>query len=134
MIKQLAHLCINSPDLDATSKFYCGALGLEKGFEFQRDGALFGYYLKLGSNTFIEVFQGEAGPEGNIRHLAIEVDDIDAVIAHLREAGYEATEKKLGADHSWQSWTTDPSGVRIEFHEYTNNSLQLNGGVCHVNW
>ena len=132
MITQLAHLCIHSNDLEATARFYFEGLGLEKGFEFIKDGELFGYYIQLGNNTYIEVFRGDPGGIGNINHLAIETDDIDAVIAQIKEHGYEVGEKVLGADDSWQAWTEDPNGVRIEFHEYTQTSFQLNGGTCVV--
>jgi catechol 2,3-dioxygenase-like lactoylglutathione lyase family enzyme len=134
MISQLAHICIHSSDLEETARFYFEALGLEKGFEFIKDGALFGYYIKLGNNTFIEVFKGDPGEVGNINHIAIQTDDIDAVIARVKEHGYEIGEKSLGADHSWQVWTADPSGVRMEFHQYTAQSLQLTGGTCEVDW
>lgn len=134
MIKQLAHVCIHSPDLEATEKFYFEALALERGFVFMKEGEKFGFYIKLGSSTFIEVFKGERSSEGSIKHLAIEVSDIDEVISSLRSHGFQATDKKLGADSSWQSWTEDPSGVKIEFHEYTDRSMQLNGGICEVNW
>jgi catechol 2,3-dioxygenase-like lactoylglutathione lyase family enzyme len=134
MIKQLAHICIHTSDLDATSRFYFEGLGLERGYEFIKNDELFGYYIRLGNNTFIEVFTGEPGAEGNIPHFAIEVEDIDAVINRLREYGYEAGDKSFGGDHAWQAWTTDPSGVRIEFHQYTENSLQLTGGTCMVDW
>lgn len=136
MIKQLAHLCIHTNSLEKTSHYYCQTLGLEKGFDFERNGSLFGFYLKLGANTFIEFFYNKnpTAMVGNINHLAIEVDDMDAVIKALRDNGYEATDKKLGADNSLQCWSNDPNGVRIEFHQYTPESMQLNGGVCVVNW
>lgn len=134
MIKQLAHLCIHSRDLDATRRFYCDVLGAEIAFDFQRAGKGFGYYLKLGGNTFIEVFEDEPGGEGHIRHMALEVDDIEAVVKVLREHGAEASDPQFGDDYAWQAWTTDPNGVRIEFHQYTNRSLQLVGGTCHVTW
>lgn len=130
MIKQLAHICIRTHSLAETARFYGDGMGLEKGFVFERRGEPFGFYLKVGQNTFIEVFQGTPGEEGNIRHVAIEVSDLDGVVARLREHGYEVTEKKLGADHSWQAWVTDPNGVRIEFHEYTEESCQRVGGTC----
>ena len=133
MIRQLAHICIHAADLDETARFYCDALGLEKGFEFVRDGDPFGYYLKLGADTFIEVFRGTSGVEGNIRHVAIQVDDLDGLIVRIREHGYDVGDKKMGTDQSWQAWVTDPNGVRIEFHEYTEQSRQLTGGVCNVN-
>jgi catechol 2,3-dioxygenase-like lactoylglutathione lyase family enzyme len=138
MIKQLAHLCLHTPDLEKTAHFWCDTLGLEKQFDFVRQGDPFGYYVKLGNTTFVEVFQlaGDAdpAPPGNINHLAIEVDDIDAVIAAVRAGGYDCTDRKLGADHSWQAWTADPNGVRIEFHQYTDESLQRVGGTCHATW
>ena len=134
MITQLAHICIYSNDLEETARFYCGALGLEQGFEFIKDDALFGYYIQFGNNTFIEVFLGDPGEIGNIKHIAIQTDDMDAVIARVREHGYEIGEKTFGADHAWQVWTTDPNGVQIEFHQYTPQSLQLTGGTCKVDW
>ncbi|OGV68596.1 MAG: hypothetical protein A3K19_11515 [Lentisphaerae bacterium RIFOXYB12_FULL_65_16] len=44
------------------------------------------------------------------------------------------TDKKLGADQSWQFWVTDPGGVRIEFHQHTENSSQRTGKDCIVTW
>jgi catechol 2,3-dioxygenase-like lactoylglutathione lyase family enzyme len=134
MIKQLAHICIHTEDLEATERFYTKALGMTKGFKFVRKDRPFGYYLKFGNDTFLEVFEGKPGEVGNINHLAIEVDDIDATIDQIREAGGEVGDKKIGADHSWQAWLNDPNGIRIELHEYTEESMQLRGGTCVVDW
>lgn len=134
MVKQLAHLCIFTPDLDRTAEFYVKGLGLTRQFDFVRDGQAFGYYLKLGANTFIEVFKGEAGEVGNINHLAIEVESLDEDVARLRSIGAAVEDKKMGADGTWQTWVTDPNGVRIELQEYTDKSLQLRGGTCIADW
>ena len=77
MIKQLAHICIHTNNLDETARFYQEGLGLERGFEFIKDGELFGFYIELGIDTFIEIFKGEPGDPGNINHVAIQADDID---------------------------------------------------------
>jgi len=133
MIKKLAHVCIMARDLAETERFYCDLLGFERVFDFIREGNVAGYYLKVSGRTYVEVFQsGESTkPEGfPIRHICFEVDDIEATLKRLRDGGYEVTEKKLGADHSWQAWVTDPSGVRIEFHEYTDESSQVTGRNC----
>ena len=130
MIRQLAHICIHSRDLAATERFYVEGLGMQRWFDFEKENDMIGFYLKISEHTFIEVFQGNPRKVGNIDHLALEVESIDAISSILQKLGYEVTEKRMGADHSWQAWTEDPDGVRIEFHEYTDQSLQLHGGVC----
>ena len=133
MIKQLAHICIHATDLEKTAWFYTDVLGLEKAFEFQRNGETFGFYLAVGNDTFIEVFTGDSAEIGNIKHVAIQVEDMGSLIARIRQHGITMSEKKRGADHSWQVWVTDPNGVRIEFHEYTSESCQVVGGTCVLN-
>ena len=135
MIKQLAHVCIHSTDLEKTRWFYCDVLGGEVAFDFDKNGSLYGYYFRLGGNTFIEVFAGEAGAAGgHIKHMCLEVEDIDRLVEVLKENGIAVTAKKLGGDNAWQVWTEDPNGVRIEFHQYTKDAMQLVGGTCPVNW
>ena len=108
MIKRLAHICIHTHDLEETGRYYFDGLGLEKGFEFIKNGALFGYYIKLGDSTFIEVFQGKNSEVGNINHLAIEVDDIDAVIArqpsYLTAMATALTEVGMADWRDWLRW------------------------------
>jgi catechol 2,3-dioxygenase-like lactoylglutathione lyase family enzyme len=131
MIQRIAHVCILAKDLEETERFYCGVLGLEKGFEFHKLGKPTGFYLNAGGTTFIEVFAGN--PEGTVaglRHFCLETDDLDALQQRLEAHGIKSTAKHLGCDHSWQIWCKDPNGVDIEFHEYTDRSLQLTGGIA----
>jgi len=135
MIKQLAHACIFSSDLAATEVFYCERLGLEKSFDFMKQGSLYGFYIALGNGTFLEVFAEPSNePPARIRHLCFEVDDIDAAIAQLDKQNVKHTEKKLGCDNTWQTWIKDPDGIDIEFHQYTEKSSQLCGTDCPVDW
>ncbi|MCC5828155.1 MAG: VOC family protein [Phycisphaeraceae bacterium] len=135
MIKQLAHICINTHDLDRARWFYGEVLGMERKFDFIRDGALFGHYFSAGAGTFIEVFKGTPATEsGQIRHLCLEVEDIDQAHQRLCAAGVEVTGKKRGSDDSWQFWAKDPDGTPIEFQQYTATSRQIIGGQCIVNW
>jgi catechol 2,3-dioxygenase-like lactoylglutathione lyase family enzyme len=133
MIKGLAHVCIAARDLAATERFYCSGLGFRKVFDFIRGGEVIGFYLEVAEKSYIEIFsQDEIHGNGScpIRHLCFEVRDMDEVGSRLRDKKYEVTEKKLGADGSWQIWTTDPSGVRIEFHQYTKQSSQITARDC----
>jgi predicted enzyme related to lactoylglutathione lyase len=71
-----------------------------------------------------------------INHICFETDDLDGFIAHVRSKGVDITDKKLGVDGTWQAWTKDPNGVKLEIFQYTENSMQFHakGGVCQVNW
>ena len=111
MIRGIAHLCIRVADLEQTARFYCDGLGLKKAFDFIRDGKVVGFYLRVGNGNYLEIFQREpveAGPSP-IDHLCLETDSIDEVNARLSAAGYAVGEKKMGADHAWQAWLTDPT-------------------------
>lgn len=133
MITGIAHVCLGATDLATTERFYCTALGFKKVFEFVRGGEPVGFYLEVTDKTYVEVFQQdavEAQANGPIRHICFETANIDAVRRSLEAEGCEATEKRLGADGSWQTWTTDPDGVRIEFHQYTPESSQVTGNDC----
>ncbi len=137
MIKKLAHANIISHDLAASEHFYCEILGLKKAFEFYKNEELFGFYIATGDLTFIEIFvqQEPANTERPlIRHLCLEVEDIDTVISDIRSKGWEITDKKQGSDQSWQCWITDPDGVRLELMEYTDTSSQYTGADCIVTW
>jgi lactoylglutathione lyase/glyoxylase I family protein len=137
VIKKIAHACIFAHDLEATEKFYKDVLGIEVVFRFMKAGKLIGYYLDAGDATHIEVFhKAEAAfAETNaINHICLEVTNMDEAVAQVRANGVAALDKKLGIDSTWQSWLTDPNGVKIELFEYTDKSLQFIGGVCEVTW
>lgn len=137
IIKQVAHICIGANDLAESEKFYCEGLGMERGFDFVKDGELYGFYVKCGENTYIEIFIQEetANLERPImKHLCLEVTDIDEAIAEIKAKGIEITDKKQGGDMSWQAWITDPSGVAIEIMQYTDESSQFTGNPCIVDW
>jgi len=98
-------------------------------FVFRReDGTWFGQYLYAGGRNFIEIFAAElsAPAKGqSFGHMCLEVDDINATVETLRKRGIEVSEVKMGSDHAWQAWLTDPDGNRIELHGYTPEAKQL---------
>ena len=99
MIKTLAHICIFSKDLNRSLDFYCGTLGLRRHFDFIKDGELFGFYLQIDANHFIEIFKAgptEAAGGQRIHHLCLEVDDLDAMREALIQRGVEVKPQKEG--------------------------------------
>jgi catechol 2,3-dioxygenase-like lactoylglutathione lyase family enzyme len=128
MITNLAHVCFTVSDLERSLRFYQDALGLSPAFDFiNADGKRFGVYITLGGRNFIELFTGQpAQPteSQSFRHICLEVDDIQAMVYQLKSKGIEVSDPKLGMDHSWQAWITDPDGNKIELHDYTPESWQ----------
>lgn len=137
MIKGIAHVCIGCRDLAEVERFYCKCLGFSKRFEFVKGGKVVGFYLEVGPSMYLEFFQADEVPAAGspIRHICLETDDIDEVIARLKAHGYEVGKKTVGADHSPQVWARNaPDGVAIEFHQYTPQSCQITGQPCEVDW
>lgn len=137
MFKRLGHICIGADDLAASEHFYCELLGMEKVFDFLKDGEQFGFYVKAGDMTFIEVFVQEETAHLDhpiMKHFCLEVENIDAAIETIKSKGIAITEKHQGGDNSWQAWITDPSGVQIELMQYIDSSSQLMGGDVIVDW
>lgn len=135
MIVQLAHVCIETSDLDKTESFY-SLLGAKRQFDFKnKQGELVGFYMSFGNNSYIEIIKvSTARKEGNIRHFALEVADVDALYTLLKNNGIEATERELGGDETLMVTSHDPNGNFIEFHQYTEKSFQHHGGVCIVDY
>lgn len=136
-VSQLAHVCIFAHDLEATRSFYRDVLAMDTRFNFLCDGRIFGFYLDCGGRSHVEVFEkNEASysDRNQINHFCLEVEDIDAAIAHIRSKGVAVTPKKLACDDTYQAWITDPNGVRIELFEYTAKSAQFAGGDRVADW
>lgn len=132
---KLAHVCIESADLEATEKFYA-CLGLRKQFEFRNPRGLpIGFYLQFDNLTFLEVVRvRHVRSEGGLRHFAMETDDLDELRRKLLAAGYEPEDKCLGEDNTWLVKCRDPSGVVIELQQYGPQSMQTEGGVCLIEY
>ena len=137
-ITSLAHVCIRGADLDAITRFYCEVLGLEKWFNFLKNGRIIGFYIKVNDSNFIEVFQADKPHESftgsRLSHFCLQTDAIETVRKKLVDAGYCPGEIKPGSDESYQFWIKDPAGVDIEFHQYTLNSSQATRKDVEVNW
>lgn len=131
----LAHVCIETKDLDTTEQFYA-VLGLKRQFEFRNlQKQLVGFYLAFPNGTYLEVIKStNAGGEGVIKHFAIEVDDVEQAYQRLSDAGFAVTSKEYASDKNWMITTRDPNGIFIELQQYTEKSMQYVGGCCEVDY
>ena len=119
---QQVHTCVRVRDIDATLRFY-SALGFEERGRLNFDSA-YNVYMGLpgGGDTMeftVNVGQEEPYDLGTgYNHVAVTVDDIDAVLARLAELGVrpEKPPYKPGgrADLPDIAFVADPDGYRVE--------------------
>lgn len=138
MIRQLAHVCFFTDQIDAMVAFYRDVLGFPVKFTLATDdGETMGYYFDCGNTTFIEIFDQKLAVKqwggqvqelklgSQYKHFCLEVTGLAEVKARLEAQGVEVSPIKTGLDHSLQAWIHDPDGNAIELMEYTHASLQL---------
>jgi catechol 2,3-dioxygenase-like lactoylglutathione lyase family enzyme len=147
MIKQLAHLCLKTSQLEQMVGFYRDVLGAEVRFRYlNRAGEPVGCYLALGGTTFVEIFDHadahrrsgstkafepleDARDPWLVRynHFCLQVESLDRYVSLLASRGCVVTGRKVGNDRSYQAWIKDPDGNLIELQEYTEISRQFTG-------
>jgi glyoxylase I family protein len=107
------HVAINVTDVAESVAFYTGALGLTVRTD-RPDLGIGGAWLDAGGQ---QVHFVEAPVPSNLgQHFALLVDDLDVVVAELRERGVEVSEPG-GVGRSRQSFLLDPSGNAVELHQ-----------------
>lgn len=116
------------------------AAGVEFDPSFEKNFGVYGdkvwiRYVKFGP-VFVELFDAGAADKYfeyddshfNYQHLSLEVDDIHEFTEMIRSKGAPIdSEPALGLEHTWQMWSHDPDGNKIEFMQYTDRSYQVVG-------
>jgi len=129
MIKSIAHASFLVEDVPRSLKFYCDVLQLplnpnRPNFPF--DGA----WLDIGEDQMIHLMQlpnpdsneGRPAHGGRDRHLALVVEDLEALAERLEAAGIEFSRSKSGRA---AFFCRDPDGNALEFAEdFTPPPLQ----------
>ncbi len=146
VIRELGHLAFRCRDVKESERFYTEVLGFERAFsltygeqsedtKFPKDKEWI-VYLKVSDRLYLELFDREnANKDGaadwdsfGYQHLALIVDDIEKMRARLVEHGVPVdSEPTLGVDNTYQMWSHDPDGNKIEFMQYTDRSYQVVG-------
>ena len=126
MISHLSHACFSCIDVEVTRRFYEDILGLKVVHEFRNDREeLYGIYLSVGRNTFLEFFKGSIADDSNaiFRHICFAVSDINAVEEEIMKSNRRPRVQRGRTDGTLQMWVMDPNGIKIEFHQYDSQSL-----------
>jgi glyoxylase I family protein len=107
------HVSINVSDADESTTFYTDVLGLTRRSD-RPDFTFRGAWLDLGDQQ-VHLIEGEV-PDNRGQHFAIQVADLDATVAELRNRGIDVPDPK-GVGAARQTFLVDPSGNVVELHE-----------------
>lgn len=127
MIEQISHLCFSCKDINITKKFYTKILKFRMVHEFRnfKDNKLYGIYLLIGKNTFIEFFQDKKTNfkvNNQFRHFCLKVKNLEKFKRYLKKYKIILTLKRGRTDNTLLSFIRDPNGILIELHEYDKKS------------
>lgn len=112
------HVALNVHDAAAAIAFYTEVLGGTERTD-RPDFGIAGAWIELGS---AQVHLIELPPPSNAgQHFAIQVVDLDGVVAELRARGLAVDDPvTVGTDR--QTFIDDPSGNTVELHEVGTGS------------
>jgi len=107
------HVAINVDDVEAALSFYVDVLGLIPRSD-RPDFGFAGAWLDAGEQQ-VHLVQAEPPPDRG-QHFALLVEDLDAVIAEMRDRTVPVSDAfPVGSDR--QAFLADPSGNTIELHQ-----------------
>lgn len=125
-IRRIHHIAILTDDYEKSKAFYTEVLGFEILNETYRE-ARQSYKLDLAINglyqielfSFPEYKERNSFPESKgLRHLAFEVDDVDAVVVELRSKGVDVQDVRVDELTGKRfAFFYDPNGQPLEVYE-----------------
>lgn len=125
-LKRVHHIAIICTDYQQSKQFYTDVLGLTKVREVYRaERQSYKLDLEVAGLYQIELFSFPEPPArpsrpeaAGLRHLAFEVDDVEAAIEHVNAHGVAAEPIRVD-EFTGKRFTflADPDGLPIEFYE-----------------
>ncbi|SDD97554.1 glyoxylase I family protein [Paenibacillus sp. UNCCL117] len=125
-IKKIHHAAIICSDYERSKRFYVEVLGLEVVNEtYRAERSSYKLDLAVGGQYQIELFSFPGAPERpsypearGLRHLAFEVDDVEAAAAELAARGVRVEAIRVD-ETSGKRFTffADPDGLPLELYE-----------------
>ena len=125
-LNRVHHIAIICADYEKSKHFYTEILGLKiirEVYREKRDS--FKLDLEVGGQYQIELFSFPDPPArpsrpeaAGLRHLAFEVDNIEAAVTHMHASGISVEPVRID-EYTGKRFTffADPDGLPIEFYE-----------------
>lgn len=123
----IANFVIKTGDLEESRKFYGGYLGYSEVFQHTRTGVAGDLTVfKINDSSFIEVSPTLADKaDDKFVQFGLETTDAQQLRDYMAQEGYEVPSSvDADADGNLSFLITDPSGHRVEFVQYLDDSKQ----------
>lgn len=141
MIKQINHVAVVVPEVEGALPFWVDALGLKLSHtaEVPEEGVAVAFLTVGDSNielmepvaadTGVTRFLEKRGP--GIHHLCLEVDDIEATLARLREYQVPLIHEQAMVGHNGRRYAfvhpKGTGGVLVELYELAHDEIERLG-------
>lgn len=130
----LEHIHVNVDSIGATEQFLRAALP-EFTVRGGGDDPHYGQWLHIGTeDNYIALTQVPgAEPMPNLRHIGLQVDDIEALIERLQGAGYAPSDASAleGHPHRRRVYFADGNGLYWEFVQYLSEDPAQRNDYSH---
>ena len=121
----LNHVAISVSDYAAATSFYAKQMGFREAFSFREaDGTPYFTYFQISRDTFLEVMQATPARPAGCPHFGLEVENLDAAIAQLKQRGVDVRAPSLSPRTRTRiALATGPGGINMELLEMGPESL-----------
>ncbi|MBC2600609.1 VOC family protein [Puniceicoccus vermicola] len=115
-INEIAFTCYPVTDMKRSRAFYEGVLGLTVTMDSETEGAHW-VEFDIGSGTLAIGRAPGMVPSENGGSVGLEVDDFDAAIAELKDAGVEIHFGPIETPVCFMAFVRDPDGNSVGIHK-----------------
>ncbi len=120
-IQEIAFTCYPVTDMERARSFYEGALGLKATMDHKMDDGAHWVEYDIGEGTLAIGSVTGMNPSQEGCSAALEVDDFDAAIAELKEAGVVFNFGPIETPVCHMAFVRDPDGNSIGIHKRKSN-------------
>jgi catechol 2,3-dioxygenase-like lactoylglutathione lyase family enzyme len=121
---ELQHIHIFASDLEATIGFWQEMFGAEVLVDPVVKGNR-SVVLGLGSGrlAIYDRPSSQSGTNGAVHHIGLQTDDLDALMAHMQERGFQFTEKVNDGGFIRFIFAEAPDGIRLDLFQIIKEKL-----------
>jgi catechol 2,3-dioxygenase-like lactoylglutathione lyase family enzyme len=122
-IRGVNHVGLSVDNFEESVAFYTQKLGFPEAYRFKNEqGQTTIAFVQAGPNTFLEIAPSNANRPAGLTHFGVQVDNMEAAIAALKDRGVMATAPREVAPQWSVSSVTGP-GARVELTALGSDSV-----------